>query len=292
MAQAAWVAESLKTFVPDLEIETQIIKTLGDSRLDDPVAELGGKGVFVTEIENALLNKEIDLAVHSMKDLPMELPPGLHIAAIPKRLDPRDVFVSAKYRYLSDLPKNGSIGTGSPRRKSQILNYRSDINVLPLRGNVDTRIKKLESGEYDAIILARAGLERLQLSSKINAIIGINVMLPAAGQGALAVETREDNDAVNVLLQSLHDEDTAICVNTERAFMHYLGGGCNVAAGALCEFFYGNLNLNGFIADPHGHTLIKENMVVATGSSNTGARKLAERLLEMGGAQIMAEHFL
>lgn len=289
VAQTEWVIQNLKELTPGLEVETVIIKTKGDEILDKPLAAVGGKGLFVKEIETALLNNEIDIAVHSMKDVPGELPEGLHIAAIPQRLAPFDAFVSNKYRYLSDLPKNATVGTGSARRKAELMRYRSDLEIVPMRGNVDTRLKKLDDGEVDAIILAQAGLERLGLQERIKAVIGMNILLPAAGQGALALETRTGDSVVNTIVQALHDPFSAMCVLAERAFMHTLGGDCNIPAAALAEACCGNVILTGAIFGPNGREGYVESVVSSETSNIVGAEKLARRLLEMGGDKILAE---
>lgn len=289
VAQTQWVMQSLRELMPELELEAVVIKTAGDLNLDAPLAEMGGKGVFVKEIETALLNGEIDLAVHSMKDMPAEQPPGLHIGCVPKRMAPFDAFVSNKYRYLSELPKNSVIATGSARRKAQLLRYRADLNVAPIRGNIETRLQKLDAGQCDALILAQAGLVRLGMANRIRAVIGMNILLPAAGQGALAIETRVDDATTNAIVQKLHHPESAICVNTERAFMHALGGGCHIPAGALAEASWENIILYGSLMETCGHRGFVESVVSTEASSIVGAQKLARRILNQGGAAILAE---
>ena len=289
VAQTEGVVKNLKELNPGLETEIIVIKTLGDEITDKPLATVGGKGLFVKEIETALLNNEIDVAVHSLKDLPGELPAGLQITAIPKRLAPFDAFVSSKYRYLSDLPKNAKVGTGSARRKAELLRYRSDLEIVPMRGNVDTRLKKLDDGEADAIILAQAGLERLGLQERIKAVIGMNILLPAAGQGALVLETRSDDNITNMIAEALHDPASAMCVLAERAFMQTLGGDCDIPAAALAEACCGNVILTGAIFSANGHNGFVESVVSSEAASIVGAQKLAQRLLEMGGDKILAE---
>lgn len=289
VAQTEWVVQGLKELNPGLDTEIVIIKTTGDEILDKPLAEVGGKGLFVKEIETALLNREIDVAVHSMKDVPGILPDGLQIAAIPKRLEPFDAFVSSKYRYLSDLPKNAKVGTGSARRKAELLRYRSDLEIVPMRGNVDTRLKKLDDGEADAIILAQAGLERMGLKERVKAVIGMNILLPAAGQGALALEARVDDSITNMIVNALHDANSAMCVLAERAFMQTLGGDCNIPAAALAEACCGNVILTGAIFSANGREGYVESVVSSETASIVGAQKLAQRLLEMGGDKILAE---
>lgn len=288
VAQTEGVVQELKDRNPGLETEIVIIKTTGDEITEKPLAEAGGKGLLVKEIETALLNKEIDVAVHSIKDMPVVLPKGLQIAAIPKRLAPFEAFVSNKYRYLSDLPKNAKVGTGSVRRKAELLRYRSDLDVVFIRGNVDTRLKKLDDGEVDALILAQADLERLGLHERIKAVIGMNIMLPAAGQGALALEVRTDDNLTGMIVNALHDTNSAMCVLAERAFMQTLGGDCNIPAAALAEACCGNVILTGAVFSTNGHEGYVESVVSSEAANIIGAQKLAQRILEMGGDKILA----
>src|SRR4029453_13939871 len=231
LAQTAWVEKKLKEQYPDALIETILIKTSGDRFFEASVQAIGGKGIFTKEIEDALLRHEIDIAVHSMKDLPTELPSSLIVAAIPQREDPRDVLVSAGEKRLTERSPGAKIGTGSLRRRAQLLHYRRDLTIVPIRGNVDTRLRKLDQGEYDALVMAAAGLKRIGREERIAEYISNDVCLGAAGQGALGLESRE-NDSILEELSFLHDPVTFAEVTVERSFLNRLGGGCHVPVGA------------------------------------------------------------
>lgn len=223
--QANYVKDSLQQLYPDLTVELVLMVTKGDVILDSPLAKIGGKGLFVKELENALLNKEADIAVHSMKDVPMQFPEGLGLAVICKREDPRDAFVSNSYRTFSELPQGAVVGTSSLRRQCQLKALRPDLDIRSLRGNVGTRLSKLDNGDYDAIILASAGLIRLGLADRIASFIEVEQSLPAAGQGAVGIECRTDDVQVKQLLAPLADAETTCCVLAERAMNNRLQGG-------------------------------------------------------------------
>lgn len=255
--QASYVKQQILYFHSDVEIELKIIKTTGDTMKDRTLIGLG-KGVFTKEIEIALINKDIDLAVHSLKDLPTELPDGLCIAAIPTREDPRDVLVSSSGQFLANLISEARIGTTSPRRKSQLLHIRSDLQVVNVRGNVDTRLKKLYESDLDGIILAAAGLKRLQREDKITQYFETDEMIPAVGQGALAIETRDNDKDIKTLLSPLNDSVTASEIAAERTVLESLGGGCQLPIGAFAKQDNGKLSLIGTVCHPEGRVCIVE----------------------------------
>lgn len=240
------------------EVEIKIIHTTGDKITDVPLAKVGTKGMFTKEIEEALAANEIDLAVHSLKDLPTELPAGFELAAIPKREDARDAFCSQRYSKIEDLPQKAKVGTSSLRRQAQLKALRSDLDLHPLRGNVDTRLRKLEQGDYDAIILAAAGLNRLGKTDLIKQIIPAEIMCPAAGQGALAIEIRLGDSTMRAHLAFLDDPTARAATACERALLNRMGGGCQVPIGALAELRHGKLHLESIVADPDGSKLLRD----------------------------------
>jgi len=266
------------------EVEIEIIKTTGDKITDVPLAKVGTKGMFTKEIEEALAAGRVDLAVHSLKDLPTELPPGYEIAAVPRRDDPRDVFCSRKYASIEKLPRPARVGTSSLRRQAQLKVLRPDLEIQPLRGNVDTRLAKLEAGEYDAIILAAAGLNRLGKTELIKQYISPDVMCPAAGQGALAVEVRAGDAAALQLLTFLDDSEARASTTCERALLGRLGGGCQVPIGALAVMRGGRLHLQAVVASPDGSQVRESadgNDPVQLGES------VGDTLLRSGGKAIL-----
>ncbi|HEY2988186.1 MAG TPA: hydroxymethylbilane synthase [Candidatus Binatia bacterium] len=286
MAQTTWVKCKLQERYPDLQVEVITIKTSGDRFLAAPIKAIPGKGIFVKEIEEALLRKQIDLAVHSMKDLPTEITAGLAIAAIPEREDARDVLVSAADHALKDLPAGARIGTGSLRRRAQILHCRPDLAVEPIRGNVDTRLRKLEHGEVEGLVMAAAGLKRLGLEKHIAEYLAEEICLGAVAQGALALQTRASDPAVEMVLFLRH-APTMQEVAAERAFLTRLGGGCQLPVGARARVEDDRLRLMGVVADPDGHKVLREE---SEGSAAQGERlgtTLAERLLALGGDRIL-----
>ena len=285
LAQAEWVRRKLEE--RGLNVEIIVIKTSGDRFVDGPIQSLGGKGSFTKEIEDALLSGEIDLAVHSMKDLPTQLPDGLAIAAVPVREDARDVLVSRKNIPLKALPDGARLGTGSLRRRSQILNYRSDLAVVPIRGNVDTRLKKLFEQGLDAIVLAAAGLKRLDREDRITEYLTPNICLSAVAQGALAIETRDDKPS-RQSVAFLHHHASFVEVTAERAFLRKLGGGCHVPVAARALIDGELLNLSGMVAEPDGHRLCRGQIAGSTGQPGALGTELAERLIREGAEEMLA----
>ncbi len=287
--QADHVARLLQELNPDPpEVGQQIIHTKGDKILDVPLAQVGGKGLFVKEIEQALARGEIDLAVHSIKDVPTELLGGLTLSCIPEREDPRDALVS-RAGLLDQLPAGAVVGTSSLRRRCQLLGRRPDLQVRDLRGNVDTRLNKLLAGDYDAILLAAAGLRRLGLAQRITETLPPEVMIPAVGQGALGIEVREGDDAVQALLAPLHHAPTATCVAAERALLARLEGGCQVPLAAHATLQGGRLSLEALLGHPSGQPLLRERGEGAADDPGGLGRAVAERLLARGGDRILRE---
>jgi hydroxymethylbilane synthase len=257
---ALWQANHISALLRERgqEVEIEIIHTTGDKITDVALAKVGTKGMFTKEIEEALAAERVDLAVHSLKDLPTELPAGFEIAAITERQDPRDAFCSRHYASIEDLPKGARIGTSSLRRQAQLKAIRPDLEIHPLRGNVDTRLRKLEQGEYDAVILASAGLKRLGKTELIKQIIPAEVMCPAAGQGALGIEIRKGDEKTRLLLAFLNDPAARAATTCERALLNRLGGGCQVPIGAFAEVRNGTLHLDSVVADPDGSKLLRD----------------------------------
>ncbi len=285
--QANWVQSELHKKNPDLSFEIEIIKTKGDKILDVPLAKVGGKGLFVKEIEQALLDESIDLAVHSMKDMPAEIPDGLCIGAIPLREKVNDVLISKNGLCFSDLPEKAAVGTSSLRRSSQLLNARPDIIIVPLRGNLNTRLKKLESGDMDAIVVAAAGVKRLGFENKITEYFDDNIMLPAVGQGALCIEIREQDTRITSLVDCLDHYHTRRIVLGERAFLHRLEGGCQVPIAAYGQIEKNVFTLTGLVASVDGKTIIKNEMSGAEENSENTGIKLAENLLAAGAKELL-----
>jgi len=285
--QANWVKTALEAEDPSLSIELVIIKTKGDKILDVPLAKVGGKGLFVKEIEDSLLNENIDLAVHSMKDMPAQIPQGLCIAAIPQREDPKDVLISKDNRRFSELPAGAIVGTGSLRRKAQLLFARPDLVVAPLRGNIDTRLKKLETENLDAIILAAAGVKRMGFENKATEYLDENIMLPAVGQGALCIEIRQNDPLVGPVVAGLEDSKTRAVIRGERAFSERLEGGCQVPIAAHGTIHNNLFTLSGLVASVDGKTLYKHAMQGPENESATIGLELAERLISMGAKTII-----
>jgi len=273
--QSARVIQLLQNAWSGLECSEYVITTTGDRVLDRPLPEIGGKGLFTSELENALLSGEVDAAVHSLKDLPVEDTPGIVVAAIPEREAAYDVLVSADGWTLSNLPEGARVGTCSLRRTAQLLARRPDLIILPLRGNVDTRVRKVINGEYDAIVLAQAGLTRLGLQAHISEVFPLEVMLPAPGQGALAVQCRADDTETLELLAAIHDPLTAAAVGAERAFLLSLGGGCSLPVAAFAEKNNGTIILTGAVISADGKQAIRLSAV------DKEPHKLGERLAEL-----------
>ncbi|MEA3332404.1 MAG: hydroxymethylbilane synthase [Pseudomonadota bacterium] len=288
--QANWVKSELEREYPGIKVGLTVIKTKGDKILDVPLAKVGGKGLFVKEIEDALLSHDIDLAVHSMKDVPTELPEGLKVAIFPPREDPRDAFFSHTGKNLKEMPKGAVIGTSSLRRIAQILNAYPHLKTKDLRGNVDTRLKKLERGEYDGIILAYAGVKRLGWADKVTELLDPIISLPAIAQGALGIETRINDDFNNQRLAFFHDPKTALAVRTERALLKTLEGGCQVPiAGHATVDENNQISLTGLVAALDGRKIIKE---TANGQEPEKlGESLARTLLQHGAGELLEECF-
>jgi hydroxymethylbilane synthase len=285
--QAEWVKARLQAAHPGLDVALAIIKTTGDKILDVPLSNVGGKGLFVKEIEEALLGGTVDLAVHSMKDVPTVLPDALHLAAIPARDDPYDALISRSGLPLAELPAGATIGTSSLRRQAQLLAYRNDLTIASLRGNLDTRLRKVADGAMDAIVLATAGLRRLGWESRITEILAPSVCLPAIGQGALGIECRCDDERVNRLAAALDHPDTRACVGAERAFLTRLEGGCQVPIAAHATLAGDRLTLQGLIAGVHGERVLRDEIAGASADGAALGRELAERLLGRGGDAVL-----
>ena len=283
--QANHVAGLLREHGHTVEIE--VIKTTGDKITEVALAKVGTKGMFTKEIEEALAEKRVDLAVHSLKDVPTDLAQEFELAAIMKREDPRDAFISVKFSSLEDLPRGAKVGTSSLRRQCQLKAMRPDLEVFPVRGNVDTRLRKLESGEYDAIILAAAGVQRLGLEKHVRSRISADVMCPAVGQGALAIESRRADAHTHALLAFLNDADTRAAIECERALLGSLGGGCQVPIGAYAEKRAGRLYLRAMVGRPDGSLILREQ---ADGdSAEKLGREVAQTLLWRGGDKILTD---
>ena len=287
--QANWVKDRLVQAHPDLRVTLIKIKTTGDKIQDAPLAKIGGKGLFVKEIEEALLKKRTDLAVHSIKDVPTEFPEGLHLSVITKREDPRDVLISKDGKPLKDLPKGAKIGTSSLRRQAQLLHFRSDFELIPLRGNLDTRLKKLKSMNLDAIVLALAGVKRLGFDEKIAEIIPPEVSLPAIGQGALGIETRMADQEVESQIRLLNDRDSSIAINAERAFLKKLEGGCQVPIAAFARIVDTTLHIDGLVGTIDGKRLIRHHVEGPIERAESLGVELAEILLGQGAKEILDE---
>ena len=257
---ALWQANHISALLREQghDVDIEIIKTTGDKITNVPLGQVGTKGMFTKEIEEALAEERIDLAVHSLKDLPTELSPGFEIAAVPPRADPRDVLCSVRYENIEQLPDGARVGTSSLRRVAQLKALRPDVEIHALRGNVDTRLRKLDSGDYDAIILAAAGLERLGKMDSVRQILAADIMCPAAGQGALAIEIRRGDLALVQHLAFLDDFFARTATACERALLNKLGGGCQLPIGALAEFREGRLHLEAVVARPDGTKLLRE----------------------------------
>lgn len=286
--QAEYVKKSLKSHFPEIVVSLQIIKTTGDRIQNRSLVGLG-KGVFTREIEFALLDGTIDLAVHSMKDLPTKLPDGLCISAIPSREDPRDVLVSASGLSLEELPENAKIGTTSPRRRAQLNFLRPNLKVVDIRGNLDTRLRKLRETDIDGLILAAAGIKRLLGGEVITEYFEIDRMVPAPGQGALGIEIREDDDRVRQFLSSINDLDAELAVTAERTVLSRLGGGCQVPIGVHASIKAGELGIVGMVADRNGERRVIAQDVGASKQAVRIAERLATSLLSQGARELLSE---
>ena len=291
-ALALWQAEFVKTELerhhPSLTVTLVPMTSRGDKILDVPLAKVGGKGLFVKELEQAMLDGRADIAVHSMKDVPMEFPNGLGLGVICEREDPRDAFVSETYQSIDDLPPGAVVGTSSLRRQSQLLAKRPDLEVSFLRGNVNTRLAKLDAGEFDAILLASAGLKRLGFIDRIASYISPETILPAGGQGAVGIEYRTQDSKIFNLIKVLHHDNTATRVSAERAMNRRLEGGCQVPIGCYAEFEKGQLRLRGLVADPYGEKIIADEILGDSLNAEQMGIDLAERLLAAGAGDILS----
>jgi hydroxymethylbilane synthase len=270
-----------------LEVSLKVIKTSADRNPTQSIRSGSSVGVFVKELEQALLAKEIDVAVHSMKDVPTSIPPGLRIAAIPEREDPRDALIANKAKSLWELPAGSIVGTGSIRRQAQLLALRPDLRVMDIRGNVDTRLQKLKNGAYDAVILACAGLNRLGLQKHISAPLEFSQMLPAPGQAALAVEIRDDDSRTVDVASALDHAPTASAISAERRFLELMGGGCNVPVAAWARFDQGSFEIEGLVASPDGKRVIRSSVRQPAEKAGEAAESLAKSILDQGAREIL-----
>ncbi|MEF3169334.1 MAG: hydroxymethylbilane synthase [Deltaproteobacteria bacterium] len=287
VTQSTWVKDRLEALNPGLDVELVRITTKGDRILDVPLARIGGKGLFVKDIEEALLAGEADFAVHSLKDVPAEVPEGLEVSVFPEREDARDAFISRNGVALAALPSGSRVGTSSLRRMVQLRSRRPDLDIISLRGNLDTRLRKLDAGEFDAILLAAAGLNRLGLAGRVTEFLDPEVMLPAVGQGALALEFRTDDTVTRRILAPLHHQETAVCVTSERAFLSRLEGGCQVPIGAHAVIDRDTLRLSGLVANEDGTRVIRREKIGPVSSPETLGTALADEILAEGGAEIL-----
>jgi len=287
LVQSEWVKKEVQSRHPEVRVELVKIKTKGDKILDAPLSRVGGKGLFVKEIEEALLKKDADLAVHSMKDVPAELQKGLKLSVYPKREDPRDAFVSGHFSKVEDLPQGASVGTSSLRRSAQLLHIRPDLQIVPLRGNVDTRLRKLDNGDLHAIVLAAAGLNRLGLSDRITALLSPKVVLPAIGQGILGLEVREDDQNMQDLLSFLNDPETELAARAERAFLRELEGGCQVPLAGCARVEKDRIVLDGMVAELDGSVILRQQRSGAKDKPEGLGVALAKQLMSAGADRIL-----
>ncbi len=285
--QAHYIAERLQAAHTGLNVKIERVATTGDKILDVPLAKIGGKGLFTKELESAMLDGAIDLAVHSLKDMPTQLPEGLVLAAVTKRSDPFDALVSPRYKTLEKLPPNARVGTSSLRRQAQLLAVRPDLKLANLRGNVGTRLEKAEDGTYDAVVLAAAGLKRLGLGDKITQILPLNVSLPAVGQGALAIEARGSDASTLALLSALDHAPTRTETYAERAFLRAVEGGCQVPVGVYAVLKGNALQVQAVIASLDGKTVVRDAIEGSAETAEELGLLLAERMLRNGGREIM-----
>jgi hydroxymethylbilane synthase len=287
LVQSEWVKREVEARHPEVRVELVKIKTKGDKIVDAPLSKVGGKGLFVKEIEEALLKRDVDLAVHSMKDVPAELQKGLKLSVYPKREDPRDAFVSSRFRTVQDLPKGASVGTSSLRRSAQLLHMRPDLHIVPLRGNVDTRLRKLDNGELHAIVLAAAGLNRLGLAERITAVLEPEIVLPAIGQGILGLEVREDDGKTRDLISFLNDPETELAARTERAFLKELEGGCQVPLAGYARVEEGCVVLDGMVAELDGSVILRQKQSGGKDKPEDLGVALARQLKAAGADRIL-----
>jgi hydroxymethylbilane synthase len=288
MWQAKHIQACLQALYPNCDVQILGMTTTGDQVLDTPLARIGGKGLFVKELETALADGRADLAVHSMKDVPMNMPEGFMLVATGERENPHDAFVSNDFDSLESLPQNSVVGTSSLRRQSQIQARFPHLKIESLRGNVQTRLRKLDEGQYAAIILAAAGLIRLALGDRISSFISTNDSIPAVGQGALGIETRADRIDLIKLLAPLNHTDTQLCVEAERGFSRALAGSCTVPLGAYAQRDGNNINITGFVASVDGKQMLRETMIGDSGNAESVGKALAAKLVAKGADKILA----
>lgn len=289
MWQAEHIQARLKALYPQIDVQILGMTTTGDQILNSPLSKIGGKGLFVKELETAMQEGRADFAVHSMKDVPMVLPDGFVLAAIGEREDPRDAFVSNQFKSLEELPPGSVVGTSSLRRQSQLQARFPHLKIAPLRGNVQTRLRKLDEGQYAAIILAAAGLKRLGLGERITALISTEQSLPAVGQGALGIETLAGADEVAALLAPLNHPETAACVIAERAMSRALAGSCQVPLGGFAELRDGKLYMRGFVASVDGARMVRAEAEDTPENAEALGQRIAQQLIAMGADEILAE---
>ncbi|NLT96073.1 MAG: hydroxymethylbilane synthase [Clostridia bacterium] len=287
--QTEHVVGILRKKCPQYKFEIVPIKTKGDKILDVALAKIGDKGLFTKELELAILNGDVDFAVHSMKDLPTVIPEGLKIASMTKRHDPRDVLISKNNCSFKDLPVNACIGTSSLRRRAQLLNIRPDLKIIDLRGNLNTRLKRLETDNYDAVILAAAGVERLGWHEKITEKLSYDVCLPAVGQGSIGIEIRQNDPFIEGIVREANDPDTEVCIKAERALLKALEGGCQIPIGAVAQISGNLLNLRAVVGTLNGELLIKDSLIGEIKDSEEIGFELAKRLKEKGAKKILEE---
>ena len=286
--QAQQIKNLLESSHTQLTVDLKIIKTTGDKIQDKPLPEIGNKGLFTAELESELLEHEIDLAVHSLKDLPTQLPSGLIYAGSPNREDPRDAFISQKWHSIKKVPKGGTIATGSSRRKAQLLGYRKDLNIVDLRGNIDTRLKKLQDGNWDGIIMASAALKRLGLDAQIAELLDIDWFTPSAGQGAIGLEIADNRIDIASLINAICHKETTMCCSAERNFLAKLEGGCSTPIGCNARVENGKFIISGFLAAPDGSRKLQSKLEGAIGDVNKLSLQLAHEHLNNGAKEILS----
>ena len=291
ISQAEWVKNQLQKLHPHLAVELLGITTQADKMLDMPLRTIGGKGLFIKELEDALLAGRADIAVHSMKDVPMELPPGLIVPVVCEREDARDAFVSVQYASLAQLPRFVVVGTSSLRRQTQLRALRADIEIQDLRGNVNTRLQRLDKGDFAAIILAGAGLKRLGLANRIRAYLSTDDVLPSAGQGALGIECREDDDAIRQLIAPLDHPITHTCVTAERAVCRRLNGGCQIPVAAYAEMHHAELTVRGLVSNRDGKRILHAKLSGEPKHAESMGTRVADELLQQGAEKILREFY-
>ena len=289
LVQANWVSDRLKSIYPDMSVEVVPIKTRGDRMQNISLVEIGGKGIFVKEIEEALLRRDIDIAVHSMKDVPVDLPDNLMIGAIPEREDPRDVLISREDIKMEELSKGARLGTGSLRRGMQVKSLMPDVEIVPVRGNIDTRIKKIVTEHLDGIIIAAAGMKRMGRDREISQYIPLEIMMPSVGQGVLGIELREDDKEAENIISPLNHPDTMVEISAERAFLRRLGGGCQVPIAGIARKHGDSLVIKGLVGSVDGRIMIMDEIRGRSSDWEDMGNTLAENILSRGGRAVLDE---